>query len=246
MFQRVITFEQCTNFRDIGGYPTRDGGQTQTGLIYRSSALNRLTPADQALLETLDIRTAFDLRLDDDLRQDGPDQPGPGVKVIRAPTTLIEESLWQSLLGNGKNFRFVDCYISSLAPRAAYHADLLRQIIAHLDHAVVIHCSAGKDRTGVAIALLLRLAGVVDSAIIDDYALTEKLLADLYTYFHTAFLRQGMPAPIAEEILASHPDTIRGTLAYLDQTFGSVENYFIQGGSTPAEIDEFRARFVTR
>lgn len=217
---------------------------TRRGVIYRSDALCHLDDSDRDLLRPLGIKTAFDLRQAYEIQADGNDQLDPEVQVISMPTSLGVTKMIQSALFNPAGFRLVDFYISSFDSRADYHADLFRQISDPARHPAVIHCTAGKDRTGIFVALLLRIAGVSDDQIIADYAETTVNCAVSYEKQRDKFRQLGLNDLVINEIFASTPDIIRTLLIYLDQNYGSAENYLMHGGVAPHEIERFRAAFV--
>jgi protein-tyrosine phosphatase len=241
---RIITLEGGYNFRDIGGYPTVDGSHTRHGLIYRSGGLHALTERDQTTLKELGIRTSFDLREPSELQNHGADICGEGIEVVEVPTNLDREAMIQKLTNDPDDFRMVDFYLSSFAPRAAYHAGLFQHILNRLDQPMVIHCSAGKDRTGIIIALLLRVAGVTDEVILEDYARTYELLGRYQERQLKSYMNMDMPANVIQELMGSHPATLQGLLTHLDEQWGSAEAYLKAGGATEDMFADFRARFV--
>jgi protein-tyrosine phosphatase len=244
MNNRFIPLEGGWNFRDIGGYPTLNGGHTRPGLIYRSGSLHHLTEADRQTLQGLGIRTAFDMRQDYEHKSEGPDQVGDSITVIQMPTSIGDTAIRDKVISDPNGFRMRDFYVSALAPRAEYHANLFRQIVVNLDHPLVIHCSAGKDRTGIVIALLLRVAGVDDHTIVTDYTETARHLIGYSTKQAERFRGFGMPENVVREMLACPGINIRAMLDHLDATFGSAENYLIQGGASPEDIERFRLVFI--
>jgi protein-tyrosine phosphatase len=243
MPQRLVHLEGSHNFRDIGGYATPDGGQTRSGLIYRSDALDQLTRRDQARLAQLGIATIFDLREQEEVDAYGKDRVWDGVRVIRAPTTLLDDGL-NTLVRDAGRRRMVDYYQESMAPRLAYHARLFTAIVEHIAKPLVIHCSAGKDRTGVMIALLLRLVGVTEADIVADYAETTSLMEGRFAQEKIWLGQQGLPKPVLDDLFGAPPETMQALLKYMDARFGSVEDYLKQGGVTAAQIERFKAAFV--
>src|SRR5512142_644358 len=215
MPQRLVPLEGSHNFRDIGGYATRDGGQTRSGLIYRSDALNHLTRQDQSRLAQLGIATVFDLREQDEIDKYGKDRVWDGVRVIYAPTTVLDDGLNTLIKGAGRR-RMVDYYCDSMAPRLVYHARLFTDIVEHLDKPLVVHCSVGKDRTGVVIALLLRLVGVAESDIATDYAETAALMKGQFEHEKKWLEEQGLPKPVLDDLYGAMPEAIPAFLRYMD------------------------------
>jgi len=160
------------------------------------------------------------------------------------PTTMIEGDVLAEIKRLGPAFSMRACYVDTLAPRAAYHAGLFRQILGVIEHPLVIHCSAGKDRTGVAVALLLRLAGASDEDIVADYAQTGVVMADLMAAERIHHRAYGLTDASIDEVQGCPPATMVALLAHLDATFGTVENYLEQGGLRPDEIQRLRDALV--
>lgn len=171
--QRLIPFEASFNFRDLGGYETVDGRTTAWGRLYRSDALHRMTPGDVTRAAALGIRTVFDLRARHELDDDGTVPAGlvvthlhlPMIDVVR-PTeppseTLVSGEGYVAMLESGGNA--VRGVFEGLAEAASIPA--------------VFHCAAGKDRTGIVAALVLAAVGVKESAIVEDYVLTQSTKA---------------------------------------------------------------------
>jgi protein-tyrosine phosphatase len=241
MHPTIIPLEGSHNFRDLGGYQTREGRHTRSGLIYRAGTLSRLTPSDLAQLAQLKLHSVFDLREGYEHDEEGHDQLWPGATLITLPTSLGREAMIAQLRSDPLAFRMADFYIASLAPRAAYHAHLIKRLVAQLEQPLVFHCSAGKDRTGIVAALLLRLVGVEDEAIIADYHLTETLLGQYEVAQAERFRGYGLPEAAIQELLGAGPGNMQACLKALDDQFGSAEGYLLQGGLAPQTLDRLRA-----
>ena len=175
-----IDLEGTANTRDVGGLPTIDGRRTVSRRLLRSDNLQDLTPDDvRRLVDDYDVRTVADLRADLEFRAGG---PGP---MMREPLVAVEQlSLfpersrtasadepevppWERRPVTGRGFSGL--YLGFLAERADSVLAALR-LIAYRDGATLVHCTAGKDRTGTVIALALSDAGVEREAIVADYA----------------------------------------------------------------------------
>jgi protein-tyrosine phosphatase len=187
-----IDLDGTANTRDVGGLPTADGRRTVSRRLLRSDNLQDLSPADvRRLVEDYGVRTVADLRADIEVRAAG---PGPMTRerlVDVAQLSLFPERSgvaaeepevppWERRPATGRGFSGL--YLGFLAERADSVVAALR-MIAYSDGATVVHCTAGKDRTGTVIALALGEAGVERSAIVADYAASadryDKLLTRL-------------------------------------------------------------------
>lgn len=238
----LIPLEGVYNFRAVE-YRTTNGGQMRRGLIYRSGMLTYATDSDRAVFARLGIKTVFDLRSEQDNTIDGPDQVGPDIEVICAPTQLLEGDV-MAVFQQPQPVLPAQFYTDSLPPRAVYHARLFEKILAHADHPLVIHCSAGKDRTGIVIALLLRVAGVPDADIIADYAETALHTVKPFAVLRRKLEQLGYASEAIDLLLDCAPSIMETTLAYLDSTYGGVEGYLEQGGMSANAIRKLRAALV--
>lgn len=161
---RALAWEGCLNARDLGGLPLESGGETQFGVVVRADSIRGLTEAGWQALAGYGVAVAVDLRSDDDCAHDPPG--GVPIEVIRLPIdgdTLPEVREWASmrsaytaLLGG-----FAHCFAGAATA------------VARADGPVVIHCQGGRDRAGLASALLLRLAGVPLEEVAADHALSD-------------------------------------------------------------------------
>ena len=243
---RYIKLNHAQNFRDLGGYPTKDGKTTRCGVIFRSDALCHLDDNDQITLRGLNINTVFDLREAFELQMSGgADRLWAECRLVEVPTSIgVSEVLRSGQYQSGVHtLRFF--YVDSFASRQQYHADLFKQVTDPANHPVVFHCTAGKDRTGIFAALLLRIAGVSDEDIIADYAETEKNASGKANTTMRGFLyKMGLDDAGIDDIFGSHPDNIRNLLQHLDEVYASAENYLMGGGVTAEEIERFKVLFV--
>jgi len=188
MSGRWMSLDGAVNARDLGGLPLEDGGTTATGVLLRSDNLQGLTPADVGtLVDQVGIRLVVDLRTGAEVQLEG---PGPLVRDGRAEIrhrSLYPESgehtdvdasavmPWIERRRNGHSPSVetpaVRSYLGYLRDRPDSIVDALRDA-AHADGATIVHCAAGKDRTGVVCALALAVAGATRAAIVDDYVAT--------------------------------------------------------------------------
>ncbi|MDI2132762.1 tyrosine-protein phosphatase [Yinghuangia seranimata] len=178
----TVVLEGVRNFRDIGGLPTIDGGRIRPGRYFRSGHLAKPTDADRAALAALGIRLVVDLRSPADIELDGEDALPGGARWLNLPMTdpARHADFWADIrsgdmtvlrerLGDGKaEAAIARDYRDQVVTRRANHTALLNALVDDGLPAVV-HCSAGKDRAGIAAALVQRIAGVPDDAIMANY-----------------------------------------------------------------------------
>ncbi|MDN3497213.1 tyrosine-protein phosphatase [Planococcus sp. APC 4015] len=263
----VITeLEGTFNFRDLGGLPTTSGEPTAYGVLYRSDALHALTPAGDAELAASDIGVIVDFRTPTE-RDVSPDRM-PRARRIRdvhlpllegAMSHIVKEALEARALGDHTAFgraadkamanlpTLADMYVQMLEHGAAPFAEVARLVAQPGDEpAVLIHCTAGKDRTGVCAALLLDAAGVTREAIVADYVATEQHLSGQWLDAMTAMVeRFGVAVtPELAEIMGGSPaSAIESALAWVDGQGGAAA-YLQSGGLTDSELAAFRARLA--
>jgi protein-tyrosine phosphatase len=172
---RVLGFVGAPNFRDLGGYPTVDGRRTRWRLLFRSNRLNTLTDEDLDGLEALAIATVVDLRTLEERTSEPSRWRTPPRFILESPKPDLDEvrGLLMTNLGSVDDARVaLQRFYGTIPTR---YADEIATFFAHLAEGhgpAVCHCTAGKDRTGVTVALLLTALGVRREDVIDDYVLT--------------------------------------------------------------------------
>ncbi|MCZ8515493.1 tyrosine-protein phosphatase [Paenibacillus filicis] len=177
--QRVIVLEGAHNFRDMGGYPTEDGRSVKYGLFFRSDELGALTEQDLEFLKTLKVRTILDYRSESEAER-SPTPTLAGVDYYRleaspiAPATSgrAEDYLISGALNRNT---MIDMYAKLPFANPAYQF-LIGAMGNPEQHGIIHHCAGGKDRTGVGALLILKLLGVPDAVVMEDYLLTNETL----------------------------------------------------------------------
>jgi protein-tyrosine phosphatase len=235
--QRHLPLPGTSNLRDVGGYPAR-GGSVRWRTLLRSDALHRLTGDGRAVLAGLGLRRVVDLRSSWEIERAPDALDGLGVTTVLAP--VFPESLpagAQPPRELAEIYRFlVDHGGSGLTAAVAALAGATPALV---------HCTVGKDRTGLVIALVLELAGVADEDIAADYALTGQYLdAVLGTTVNQ--LAQGLaPAAVRDAgLLASPPELILDTLRYLRARYGSAREYLTGHGAPEGALDQLITALV--
>lgn len=194
---RALPLEGCVNFRDLGGYATRDGRTLQWRHLFRADGLNRLTEGDRELFVDLGVATVIDLRTVDEATTRG------RFPVDLVPVRYLGLPLTDVLPGSEDmpSWRESSYVASRYVAMVTDGAPVLTRAIGALAEAgslpAVFHCSAGKDRTGVLAALILAFLGVPDETIIDDYMLSAAAMDRLL-----------------ERLTAEYPDSVEEVLRY--------------------------------
>ncbi|MGP3535369.1 tyrosine-protein phosphatase [Microbacterium sp. RD1] len=227
------------NFRDVGGLPAA-GGRTRSGVLYRSGNLASVDDAGAAALRGLGLRRVIDLRDDDEVRWAPSRLTGLDVVTQRVPLFLGSvESFFQRDVG------LEGLYSSLIEDSSDKVVEVVRGIVH--DQPVLVHCTVGKDRTGVTVALTLAAAGVETDAVVEDYARTERMLPASRNAQVVARLRQMHPGAVHLEELAtrSPAPVMRALLERLDAVFGSPTEYLRAHGLGDDEITELRRILIS-
>ncbi len=231
---RLIPLEGAFNFRDLGGYPGRDGRTSRWGVLFRSDTIHELSGADVGLLATMGLATIIDLRTARELDRTGRGPLGDrpigfhhlsliqdgGGEAMAAPAPageeLSERYLWYLEVGE----RSLAEALTLLAEPSAYPA--------------VFHCAAGKDRTGVLAALVLDILGVDEDVIVADYLITADRMPMILDRYRTdpAFAERMASVPASR--FSVEAESMRRFLDGLRQRFGGAREW-ATGAGVPAE-----------
>lgn len=253
--QRRLPLEGGLNFRDMGGYPTTDGGTTRWGVLYRSDHLNTLTDGDVAHLDSLGLQRVHDFRLQKE-RDRQPSRLPDGVEVrhLAAVDLGLDETMVdvvQDVLAGRRPLpppTFWDDNYEDMVERARPMFSALINSITDDDGSGIpslFHCTGGKDRTGLAGVLVLELAGVDRATAIDDF-----LLTNMYrTPVRAEALREqlaavGVSVADALPILGVTRSAIERALSSIDGRHGGVEAYTVGSGARPDARDAIRRVLV--
>ena len=257
-----IDLEGLANLRDVGGLPTDDGGTIAPGRLLRSDNLQTLTDADQRRLLGLGLTDVIDLRSGYEAEQEGPGplsasgvriqqfslfrewQPGVGEeKPDVRPEVLPEEALpWVDLMPEAElDDVLASTYFSYLLERPDSVVAALRAIAA-APGAALVHCAAGKDRTGTIVALALSVAGAQRDAIVADYAATSERIERIIDRLMQSptYVDNLRGRPMSSHL--THPETMITLLSHIDDTFGGVEEMLIKMGWTDEDSDRLRTK----
>lgn len=259
--------EGSFNFRDIGGMPLTGGGVTRSGVLYRSDALSGLTPHGLEQLAATPIGVIADFRTPLE-RMIAPDRL-PANRTFRvvelallegALTGLAQQAMQATATGGDPDAAAAavrdalaqlpslgELYISMLTHGTEAFAEVARLVATGEDTAVLVHCTAGKDRTGVAIALLLDAVGVDRDAIVADYAASEQNLSGAWADGMFAMIgAMGVPRTAALDALiaSTPPAAIAQALAWVAHEHGGSAAYLRSGGLAESELTALRRRLT--
>ncbi|HEY7439359.1 MAG TPA: tyrosine-protein phosphatase [Acidimicrobiia bacterium] len=231
---RVIRLEGCFNLRDVGGYSALDGQRVRWQRLYRAGGPHALTPADGRTLDELHLATLIDLRTEQERVERGVYTSYVNVRGVHHLPILDVLPSREDFEGWTSPDRVAFQYLDMLRTAGPVIAEALAFIADPGGGPVMVHCTAGKDRTGVVIALVLGLLGVSDDDIVADYALSEIAMHEMVAFFESQSdeAREAL-APIRSAVIAASPETMRTFLAGLRATYGSPEGYAAAMKITP-------------
>jgi len=239
---RQVVLEGACNFRDLGGYPT-NSGQTAWGRLYRSDGLTKLTPSDIEALEALGLRTVVDLRHASELElYPNTYASHPTVRYHHNPIRNVDP------VAVGAHLRPVLFDVAAnnqamLRESGETFAYLFHLLADAVNYPLVFHCTGGRDRTGVAAALVLAASGVPPEVIAADYVLSNELLASRDAELMELLRAEGTD-PAILDATRLRQEYVLGTLNTLETEFGGPDVYLQAQGLTPAELTSFREMFT--
>lgn len=240
--QRQIPLEGCFNFRDLGGYPTRDGSRVRWRRFFRADGLQALTAPDVAELEgELRLSSIVDLRSTAELQGDG--------RGRLAETSIAFHHL-PLFDGSRDEQRTPPADLSlgamylGLVERAKEPIANTLRVLADTPagESSVYHCAAGKDRTGIVSAIVLSLLGVDDELIIADYALSQDNMDKVIERLNVLRGYDEVWKELPPETLHAHPETMRELLEGLNSGYGGVPGYAEAIGFDEAALARLRDR----
>ena len=222
------------NVRELGGYRTESGGVTKTHALLRGDALHNLTGDDCRLLYDYGVRCVIDLRSIDERTREADRLPALHPDIDYVPVALQDPVRTRRYAGEFPPSMW-ELYRWLLDDSAEQFRAVFETILKHPDDCVLFHCSGGKDRTGMVAMLLLKLAGVDDETVIADYALTERLMTEVFAVQTAGMQARGLVVP--PYIMQSPPENMAKTLAYLKSAYGTARNYLSAIGLTNGQLD---------
>ncbi len=230
IINREIKLEGAVNFRDLGGYTTTEMRRLKMGRVYRAADISKLTDADMEELKRRHIYTVIDFRGEEEARQ-APDRLLPGADYTLCPAGSGNTNDFAAFAGDNASGRdlMIAFYSDISSFKEKYRPFFYKLITLPDTSAMVFHCSAGKDRTGIAAALFLYAMNVPMETIISDYVSTniyraeenKKMIDELVENYHIS-------KQMATEIMAADPIYIQTTFNVIIRRYGSIETFLYQ------------------
>lgn len=252
---RVLKWEGCFNVRDLGGLTTDDGGRTRTGALVRADVPTRLTSAGRAALLDHGIRTMVDLRFATEVALDWDAYPFQDLVGDPEAVSVVYANVpFNTGRDPADDEAIHNAYRAATSRSELNRLDLDRNrpgivaaIAAIADAAtggVLVHCHAGKDRTGIVVALLLSLVGVSEDDIADDYARTAVNLEPLIVEWLDSISDDANERDRLRALAMPAREAMLDALAHLRRHYDSAETYLRDGGLSGAQVERLRARLV--
>lgn len=238
---RHLPVEGTLNFRDAGGYPTGDGGVVAWRTLLRSDALHRTGLAGFDQLAELGLQTVLDLRVPEEVQF----APSPTDQLAETGTRVFHLSLV------GADFSEIPpdlegVYRFIVDRRGQAIGSAIKALAAPGALPALVHCTAGKDRTGIVVAFTLAAMGVSDEIIAADYALSSLYLdPQLTPAIGRISADTGLDEQVTQAMMASPPELILKVLDRARQEAGSVEGYLARYGVTRTELAALKKVLVT-
>ena len=244
---RALSWDGCVNVRDLGGRTTEDGRTTRFGAVVRADSVRALSDAGWDALLAYGVSRIVDLRFHSELALDPPRDLT--VEVVHVPLMPeIDDGEWVEIDAAGDaqpdaagSIRAV--YLELLERRHPQVAAAIAAVAEAPEGTVVVHCHGGKDRTGLVVALLLRLAGVDVEAIGADYALSGPNLRER-TAEWIAAAEEDLERERRRRIGSTPAEAMVGVLEELERRYGSVRDYLGAVGLPAETIDAAAARLL--
>lgn len=253
---RRLRLEGAPNFRDFGGYAA-GGGVVRRGVLYRSGALGRVTETDVDTLNAIGSWTIVDLRHDGE-RAAAPTHErlsvetlhslpmgsGTGAAPVPRPVLLTVADATPAQAAEA----IKASYRRNIHEYAARFAALFEVLLAERAGPAVIHCTAGKDRTGISVALVLLALGVARDSVIEDYCATRAYLDAAWREEILAAMLEdpsSVNRGVADVMFDASPDYIGAALAEIDECYGSPEAY-LRGvlGLDARKLEQLRRSYI--
>ncbi len=248
--KRRLSFSAVKNFRDLGGYQTLDGRIVRWEVLYRSDCLHRLTNTDIRDLSTLGLHQIIDFRADYEKEKE-PDRLPADMKNRLVEIPILDNSSRAEFVKNLKNIDPVRYMIETNVELATRFTPEMRQFIDILlssdGRPILFHCAAGKDRTGFAAAITLRMLGVPHDVVMEDYLLTNKYFLPAYKWKLSLLqlLRGRKLVETVTGMMVAHPSYLSAAFDTIDRDHGTFENYVQNGlGITNKDVKKLKSLYL--
>ena len=238
---RRLALDGAVNFRDIGGYETESGATIKWQTLYRADGLSNLSEADIDVMRRLGISSVLDLRTT--LEFEGGTFPVEHVAVELHHLPLMNDVPDPEAFKTIPGF-LATSYVEMLESASTEIAKGLRIVLDPANLPAIVHCSVGKDRTGVLTALILGLLEIPRSVIIDDYALSADVMHHVRDRLVARYPEATDLIENADEIFSAAPRNMEFFLDAVTEKWGSIEAYVLSIGLSTEEIAYLRSALL--
>ena len=258
---RLLNLNGGRNFRDLGGYETADGRSVKWGKLYRSGALHNLDEADYAVLSELGINTVVDFRGNSERDNERTQWQAGDINHMTWDYELaFDTSKFKQMFAEGKVTEqdmeqvMANMYPDLLNQQKAHYKAMFAELVSS-DQPLLFHCTAGKDRTGIAAALILHTLGVERDVIISDYVLSEQILrpedlmgasdSDGHKQDPTMAMLARLPKPAINALMGTRESYINAAFDEMIKQSGSVDAFIREElNVSEADIARLKAQFL--
>jgi len=252
---RVLPTEGVANFRDMGGYETIDHHHVRWGEFYRSAAPSGLTQGDYAFIDTLGIKSVTDLRTQAEQKKQPTQWQGTAPAFFPSEKPSLPSDMTdRKRLATMSDTQARELMETFYAKMPDYYAPELKALFARLlahQTPTLTHCTAGKDRTGFASALVLYALGVPEQTILRDYAMSGDLLRAHMTPSFKAAMSDHQnggamaASPSMRALLESDPAYLKAAFDSIRKQYGSVNIYLTKKlGMGPQQLATLRSLYL--
>ncbi len=244
--ERLLPLAGASNFRDLGGYPTTDGGMTRWGQLFRSDTLHELTEADLEVLRDVGLASVIDLRTATELGRSGRGLLGQEPVAYLHASVLQEEGGESVAIPAPSGDDPAERYLWYLDVGHGALREALTMVADPKNRPLVFHCAAGKDRTGVLAALLLDILGVEHTVIVDDYAITATRMELILERLRRDPVWGSSIAEIPPGRVHAEATTMARFLELLSTRHGGAREWALAAGVPPETLRQMTTQLVER
>jgi protein-tyrosine phosphatase len=243
---REIKLQGAINFRDLGGYRTSDGHEVKWGKIYRSADISKLTDSDLQKLMALNVKMVCDLRGEKEIT-DAPDRLPAEAKHI--DLTAGSENMGgfrESLTSSERADSMMRAFYGRTDHLGKKYKPVFDELL-HLepDQALLFHCTAGKDRTGIGAAFILYALGVPEMDIYKDYELTNEYRKASNEQALKGMTAHGIPESAARTMMTANPAFLKATFDAIKKQYGTTDAFFEKELGVTADVKQkLRSKFL--
>ena len=253
---RLLSFSGAKNFRDLGGYQAKDGRTVRWNVLYRSDALHKLNAVDLKNLSALSLSRVIDFRSEQEIQREPDRLPAElvnrhvAIPILDSSTRATQESR-EEFVRNLKNIDANQSMIQTNLELATKFTPQFKQFIGEVFSAngkpVLFHCAAGKDRTGFAAAILLRMLGVPHDLVLHDYMLTNQYFLKAYTgrLMILRLLKGRLFVAVIKEFMQARTDYLGAAFETITRQYGSFDDYVYKAlDLTKHDTERLRALYL--